>query len=305
MTDLRSPLEDRPYRPASRPLPSEPVISTPQYYRSWFQSLRQHRFFPMTAVSLSVLAFAGLLSYAYTEGSQSKDVNATTPIITASADAIIEKPANPGGMDVPFQDAVVFDQFQSGAQSAATNVESMLPTPEQPVDVAQKQTEKTVDTIAAALNETKAAKAQTENAATEKVEAKAVPAATKTEAANTMKQTAASAVPAQTENVAAVAKKLDNVAPASAPATTAIQTGQYRIQLGAFRDEAAARAAWSKFQKQFNSQLASVTPDFPRADLGAKGIFYRVQGVNLSKASADDLCRSLNSAKAGSCLVVK
>jgi hypothetical protein len=92
---------------------------------------------------------------------------------------------------------------------------------------------------------------------------------------------------------------MTEVAPASAPATTKITGGDYRIQMGAFRDEAAARAAWGKFQKEFSSQLTSVTPAFPRADLGAKGTFYRVQGTNLSKASADELCRSLNAARTG------
>ncbi len=274
MSDLRSPLEDRPYRPASRPVQADRVISTPQYYRSKFAAIREHRFFPLGSVLLAVFAFAMVISYAYNEGSQST-VNETTPLITASNESFKEKPENPGGMDVPFQDAIVFDQFQSGAQSAASNIESLLPTPEQPVTTAEKAT----------------APAQTQTTTTAQTETLAAPPA----------ETLATAATTTDD----VAKKLDEVAPAAAPATTKIEGGNYRIQLGAFRDQAAAKSAWSKYQKQFSSQLSGVTPDFPRADLGAKGVFYRVQGINLSKATADELCRSLNAAQKGSCIVVK
>jgi hypothetical protein len=278
MSDLRSPLEDRPYRPATRPVQADRVISTPQYYRSKFDAVRQHRFFPLGSVLVAVFAFAMVISYAYNEGSQTS-ANATTPLITASNESFKEKPENPGGMDVPFQDAIVFDQFQSGAQSAANNVESLLPTPEQPIATAEQKG----DTITIKEKPAEVAQAET------KTETLPTPS-NETLASTTMDD---------------VARKLDEMAPASAPATTKIDSGNYRIQLGAFRDQTAAKSAWTKYQKEFSSQLSSVTPDFPRADLGAKGVFYRVQGINLSKATADELCRSINAAQKGACLVVK
>lgn len=319
MNDLRSPLEDRPYRPATRPLNNEHVISTPEYYRTKFDALRQSRFFPLASVLAAVVVFGGIISYAYNQGSQS-GVNATTPIVQASNEDYKEKPANPGGMDVPFQDAVVFDQLQSNNQQTASadTVESLLPEAEQPV-AATETAPSEEKTTTAAKTETKktetkeTASAATTTAMTEapKTEELAAPSTTASTTTSTATETAVVKTDAPKETKTAsqvadeVASKLDNVAPASAPATTKIESGNYRIQLGAFRDQAAAKAAWTKLQKQFSSQLTAVTPDFPRADLGAKGVFYRVQGTNLSKATADELCRSINAAQSGSCLVTR
>lgn len=298
MNDLRSPLEDRPFR-ANTSRSDERVIATSEYYRTKFGALRQSRWFPLASVLTAVIVFSGIVSYAYKQGSQSGE-NATTPIITASNDTIKEKPENPGGMEVPFQDAVVFDQLQKNTEGKET-VENLLAPPEQPAATTTATTtaDATAATPAAATTttETTTAAATTTPATTETV---TTPAVTETPVAATTTTTTTTAAPKAEE-----VKKMNEVAPASAPATTKITGGNYRIQMGAFRDEAAARAAWGKFQKEFSSQLSSVTPAFPRADLGAKGTFYRVQGTNLSKASADELCRSLNAARTGSCMVVQ
>jgi cell division protein FtsN len=296
MNDLRSPLEDRPYR-ANTTRSDERVIATSEYYRTKFGRIRQSRWFPLGSVLAAVIVFSAIVSYAYKQGSQSGE-NATTPIIVADSSATVEKPENPGGMEVPFQDAVVFDQLQKDTEGKET-VENLLAPPEQPATTTTTA-EATVTTPAATTTETPVAETTTTPAAPTVTETPAAPATTTT---TTTAATTTTTTPAPA--TAPEVKKMTEVAPASAPATTKITGGDYRIQMGAFRDEAAARAAWGKFQKEFSSQLTSVTPAFPRADLGAKGTFYRVQGTNLSKASADELCRSLNAARAGSCMVVR
>lgn len=349
MNDLRSPLEDRPYRIGTA-RSDERVIATSEYYRTRLGTLRESRWFPLACVLTAVVAFCGIVSYAYNQGSQSGE-NATTPIVTADAGVIKEKPENPGGMEVPFQDAVVFDQLQKTSDNTTPGetVENLLAPPEQPLaeattaapaPVAAEQVS-TEMPVAAASEQTSApvtAPIQTADAAPAPAAVTApVAQAAPVEqpAAATTKQEPAPvaapvAVPTETAAAAPIAapapvvatpavtaptpvvktetaevKKIAATAPAAASATAKIEAGSYRIQLGAFRDEAAARAAWSKFQKEFHAQLSSVAPAFPRADLGAKGVFYRVQGTNLSKASADQLCRTLNTSRAGSCMVVK
>jgi cell division septation protein DedD len=298
MNDLRSPLEDRPYR-ANTTRSDERVIATSEYYRTKFGRIRQSRWFPLGSVLAAVIVFSAIVSYAYKQGSQSGE-NATTPIIVADSSATVEKPENPGGMEVPFQDAVVFDQLQKDTEGKET-VENLLAPPEQPAAATTATTTaETTTAPAAATTETPVAAETTTTTTTPTVtETPAAPVTTST--TTTTAATTTTPAPATAPEV----KKMTEVAPASAPATTKITGGDYRIQMGAFRDEAAARAAWGKFQKEFSSQLTSVTPAFPRADLGAKGTFYRVQGINLSKASADELCRSLNAARAGSCMVVR
>ena len=310
MNDLRSPLEDRPFRP-SPSRSDERVIATSEYYRTKFGSIRQSRWFPLASVVAAVVVFSGIVSYAYKQGSQS-GANATTPIIEADAGEIKQKPENPGGMEVPFQDAVVFDQLQKTPETkSGETVENLLAPPEQPVAAATTTapTEtKTADATAqpeAAVTQPEAVTPEEQTVpkapdtiAVEKAAPAETPVTAKTE---DIKDVVAKTAETKPEEV----KKMAETAPASAPAKANIQSGSYRIQMGAFRDETAARAAWAKFQKEFSSQLASVTPDFPRADLGDKGTFYRVQGINLSKASADELCRSINAAKPKSCMVVK
>lgn len=327
MSDLRSPMEDRPYRPADRaathPVRDDEAMGMTEYYRSRLESIRQSRWFPLASVFAAVLVFSGVISYAYKQGAQS-GVNATTPIVEAADTAYKEKPANPGGMDVPFQDAIVFDQLQGGNSAAAGDtIESLLPPPEQPIAtaIAPENTTGTESTIETALNNTanNTADAPQQPVAETMTIASGTtsPEPEKTGSSTTVPQipqkpvntiptvTAQDTKQDANQNTNALASTMDKVAPAAASATQALASGDYRIQLGAFRDEAAARSAWDKFRKEFGGALAGVTPDFPRADLGAKGVFYRVQGKNLSKSAADSVCASLNASRSGSCMVVR
>lgn len=338
MNDLRSPLEDRPYRP-SQPSPRlAQDDASNDYEMSIFDRVRYSRWFPLGSVVAAVLVFSGLISFAYNQGAET-GVNATTPVVTADGASYKEKPENPGGMDVPFQDAVVFDQLQGQeAKPGEDTIESLLPPPEQPVASAPVETPVAETTEAApAVAEAKpaetpaAAPSATEtiaqapeakplandpastpiassSAEPKNLEAPAAPAVIETpkavEAPKPVEKVAEPrpVVKAPVASLPVAPKPIASPTPAPAAASSNLASGNYRIQLGAFRDEAAARNAWSGVQKQF-SQLSGVTPAFPRADLGAKGIFYRAQGTNLSKESADSLCRTINASKAGSCIV--
>jgi cell division septation protein DedD len=331
MNDLRSPLEDRPYRPAAPQYSQQSYMidANSSSFSSKFKSLRQHRFFPLGSVITAVLIFGIVISYAYNQGSQS-GVNATTPVVQASNEDYKSKPANPGGMDVPFQDAVVFDQLQSKQTANAGNkVESLLPSPEQPAaatTTASTAAPANTNTAAATTNNnaattaTAATTAAATTAATAEQDAPVNSASTTASASMEEGAPAAAATPATAASAeitkpaatkpaktasTTTAKKMASIAPASTTPAAKIESGSYRIQLGAFHDETAAKAAWNKLKGQYSSQLASVTPAFPKADLGAKGTFYRVQGVNLSKASADSICSRLNAVKSGSCIVAK
>lgn len=325
MNDLRSPLDDRPYRPAdrnTRMTDEDDVMTTAEYYRSHLDAIRQSRWFPLASVCAAVLIFSGIVSYAYKQGAQT-GVNATTPVVEATDTAFKEKPANPGGMDVPFQDAIVFDQLQAqDSANAGETIESLLPPPEQPVETELAQKNQPAATnaetasqnaVEAIISEPQASQAvlKQEAPATESKTVSDIPTVTAEKAEQAKKaaeQQMAQKKAQQAEQHVAqqVAKKMDQVAPAApSPAATAISSGSYRVQLGAFRDEASARAAWNTFQKQYAPQLNNVTPDFPRADLGAKGIFYRVHGRNLSKASADSICKAINAQRSGSCMVTQ
>ena len=110
---------------------------------------------------------------------------------------------------------------------------------------------------------------------------------------------APAAAPAQTAQAARPA------APAPAPAaagTSRALSGVAVLQLGAFESQDLANGAWASFRARF-SVLGQLAPDIQRADLGAKGIVYRLRaGPFADRTAAVDACTQLKAA-GGNCFV--
>ena len=82
-------------------------------------------------------------------------------------------------------------------------------------------------------------------------------------------------------------------APSAAPATG----GAFVVQLMAVREEAAARPAYEALQTKHAALLGGHALDIERADLGERGIFYRVRAAGFaSRDAAVRTCASLKSA---------
>lgn len=82
-------------------------------------------------------------------------------------------------------------------------------------------------------------------------------------------------------------------APAAAPASG----GAWLVQIMALRDEAGAKSAWAALQKKHPSLLGNHALDVERADLGDKGVYYRVRAAGFeTKSAAQSTCASLKSA---------
>jgi hypothetical protein len=83
----------------------------------------------------------------------------------------------------------------------------------------------------------------------------------------------------------------------------AASTGGYVVQVSSQRNEAEARASFRVLQGKFPSMLRSRSPLIKRADLGAKGVYYRTMvGPFGSPEEASHFCSSLKSA-GGQCVV--
>ncbi len=95
------------------------------------------------------------------------------------------------------------------------------------------------------------------------------------------------------------ARQVAALPPATAPA------GPYVVQLAALRSQDGARPAWGRLQKAHTALLRERELAIQEVDLGARGIFYRVQaGYFPDRASALELCTALK-ARGQDCLVVK
>ncbi|MFZ5610012.1 MAG: SPOR domain-containing protein [Pseudomonadota bacterium] len=114
----------------------------------------------------------------------------------------------------------------------------------------------------------------------------------------------ADALPAPRETPTPGAAPAD-AAPAQAPAAAApgvpsalAGEGQWRIQLAAFRDRSQAEAAWRALQERHGATLGGLSLIVEEADLGDKGVFYRVQaGPFADKAAASAACAALGAKK--------
>jgi hypothetical protein len=80
--------------------------------------------------------------------------------------------------------------------------------------------------------------------------------------------------------------------------------GQYLVQVAAFRTQDAAEAAWRKSASEHPNLYRGAGKRIQRADLGAKGVFYRLRVGGFSqKTEADAFCDALK-AEGDNCIVV-
>jgi hypothetical protein len=79
------------------------------------------------------------------------------------------------------------------------------------------------------------------------------------------------------------------------PSRSTEGAGGLYAQVASQQSEAQARLAFRALQQQFPNLLGNRDAVIRRADLGAKGIFYRVEIGPLTSGQADDLCGNIKS----------
>ncbi|MDX2144635.1 MAG: SPOR domain-containing protein [Rhodospirillaceae bacterium] len=227
------------------------------------------------------------------------------------------KPEEPGGMQVENQDKTVYDRVAK--TDAPTRVENLLPAPEQP-KTPPKVEPKPAPTPAPTPAKSEPPKVEAPTPVAAVPTPAAVPQATAPAAkpddleaimADMKKKSEAQeAAAAQASVVAPVATPPPPAAPiAPAPeqvaAVPATVPGGILVQLAASRSEEAALAEWKRVKTKHEALLGALSPTVVRADLGERGVFFRLRaGPVADKAAADALCASLT-AQGDACLVVK
>ncbi len=219
------------------------------------------------AIIALIVVFAGVVFFAYKQGLK-QGAQDNPPVIRADDSPTKVAPLNPGGMKIPHQDRSVYDRMSgSGESDGLPDTEHLLPKAEEPI---------AMQPAAPAVP----------------------PAPTDVQPAPVSPvETTPPTSPAVTQAPAASAT------PEPQPPTKAASAaaGGYVAQLAAFRDEASARTEFRNLQKKFPS-LVGMTPDIQKADLGDKGIYYRLRAGYLDKSVAQTLCTELK-AKGQACLV--
>lgn len=246
--------------------------------------------------SVVILTFAAILWYAYPDGEDAA-VSGDVPLIVADTAAYKSKPEDPGGMEVRHQDSTVFNPL---VKKSADQVERLLPQPEEPLNKEDVLRDEPAPAPIAASG-LQLEKQEAEDGA-EKVVAKddAKKPAPLTELATRKpveEKPEAKAEPKAEEKPAA--KKEEKAAVASGAAA-----GFY-MQLGSFKEASKAAEEWRKLQKKFPQSLSPLSSRVERADLAAKGIWYRLYAGPVAEGRARDICGKLKAENAGGCIVRK
>lgn len=230
----------------------------------------------IAAVAVLVL-FAALVWNAYRLGVRERG---EAPVIVAEDEPYRQRPADPGGYETPGQDIEAYE-LRSG-ESRESEAAGVRPGPEEPAardSDAETQSETGTQT-------TELPEVRIEPVDADRIDAEDEPAAIE---------------PAPEPEEQAPARAEPEPAPArEAPAPA---TGTHVVQIAAFRSRAEAEEGWIAFTSRFPELASGRSPSIVEADLGDRGIYYRLRIAGFeNRDAATRYCTTL-SARGQDCLV--
>lgn len=287
---------------------------------------------PIVAVVVGGIVAAALVGSGVTwlllgSGGQRAD-SSPPPLIKADDKPIKVHPDSPGGMTVENADKLVYSRLRGEPMKG--EVERILPEPQRPEKPAAEdvvvtpppttQPKGPVPPSAAETGErsaeaTPAARSmpyQVDQESEEAEEPPQAPVRATPPAPTTPKAVESKPAPKPVESKpvqVATARPVPAPPPAKPAdkpaATTAPATGRYQLQLLAARSPESAAAAWKKIQAKNGDVLGGLGSTVARADLGDRGVFYRLRvGPIADEAKAKSLCSTLASRNV-SCLIIR
>jgi cell division septation protein DedD len=229
-----------------------------------------------TALALLVMGlFGGGLWFAYVQGSRhagGDGASAGVPLIRADERPTKVKPERPGGMEIPDRDKLIYNPTRPVVEHLLPPPEKPLPRPAPPPQSPSPQREQ--------------------------------PAATASNTPASPPAPPPAAIP-QAQQSAAVPPGKPAPAQAAPPKTAAAGAAGTRLQLGSVRSEDAARKEWERIKRKNTDLLGTLSATPIRADLGDKGIYYRIQtGPVADQAAAERICSELKQRSVG-CIVAR
>ena len=272
---------------------------------------------------LALAGFAGVLWYAYEWGLGGGET-VELPTVQAEAGPEKEKPSDPGGLQVPYQDQLVLNQDEAAA--SAPRIERLLPPPEaplpppelaeiapsydEPVDAAPLAGEIGLPAGEAGALPPAAEPPGEPVVTAAEVAAKApaaetvpeLPAAPSTQAAQDVAASQEQAGETQAAETQAATTQAAKTQTAAAPATQA--AGDFAVQLVSLKDSGAAQKEWNRLQGVFPQLLGDKSLLLQSADVAGVGKVYRLRaGPFATRTKAAQVCAQLKS-KQQDCLVV-
>jgi cell division septation protein DedD len=302
-------------------------------------SLKSRSVFMVGSALLGAIALGGALAVAYKQSGGG--MGSDTPLVQADARPVKEAPAQPGGKEFPHKNKLIYDRLQNGDQP---QTERLVPRQEElalpampgvtaglPPPVATAGAAPAGDPAAPAADggprRVKTLMVRPDGTVVPPAPG-AAPAAGAPAAASQQAASAAAAPPAQAqaaapaaapaaaqppqqaaaapEQVAAIPQAQAAPKPKPAPKPAAKKApSSYVVQVGSRKNQTEALATFADMQQKYPSLLGSYRPMVQKADLGSKGIWYRLRiGPIASKSDASKLCTKLKSQGLPDCLVM-
>ncbi|MEY4707194.1 MAG: hypothetical protein RJB58_917 [Pseudomonadota bacterium] len=252
----------------------------------------------LIVLALLVLAmFAGVVWLAYTQGVARG--RGETPILTAANGPEKVAPPQAGGTNVPYQGFKIYEQpapADDGSDAPPVDAAQPAPAAAPPPPVAAAPTAPP----AAAEPKPAASVPAPKPAAAPPNTVASLIQQSQTPPPPTMKPAVTNGAPATSATSAP--RALTPSAPAPVAATPAA-AGSYVLQIGAFKSQAEADAAWRAYRSKHAALLTGYSPDVRQVDLGEKGTWYRLRiaGFN-DREVASALCDRLK-ADGGGCFL--
>jgi SPOR domain len=242
---------------------------------------RSHRVIGAILALLVMALFAGGLWFAYLKGTRSAGTgvaNVDVPLIRADQRPTKVKPEHPGGMEIPDKDNLIYNPSHP-------QIEHLLPPPEKPLPRPTAPLSQVVASVPATT-------------------APATPPG-QTGPSTPAPPPAASASPQPQPSVVAPPGSGASGLSKPLPGQAAAGTAGPRLQLGSVRSQDAARQEWERIKRKNPDLLGSLSATPVRADLGDRGVFYRIQTAPVADpAAAERLCSELKQRNIG-CIIAR
>jgi len=285
---------------------------------------RGRRLLAPVLAATGLLLFFAIVWYAYTSGANST-TEGGMPLIKADGTPTKMRPDQPGGMEVPHQDKQIYERLRGETDTAA--VERLLPPPETPV--ARPEPPAPSPSVTAAEPPPAIAEGPTSAPPSDLSHSgrnapvpltHSIPGADPEDESpvpDTERRSAAPVPPPPPRPVQQAAPPPQTAAPRPVPAPAPTQTaalppppapsassgGSFRLQIASVKTEDAARAEFQRLQRRY-PDLAGLGVAYVRADLGDRGVFYRVQAGPVDEARASSICSALKAQSVG-CIIVR
>jgi cytoskeletal protein RodZ len=262
---------------------------------------------------LVVAAFGGVVWLAYTQGVQRGRADAPRMLV-AAAGPVKEVPTNPGGTATPFTGLKIYQQpappedqdAESSPQPPTPKAAAAPPPAPAPVKVAATPTAPVhVDQPVTKVAQAQPAVTQPPVVATKPPRA-LHPAAS--DSIPALKPATLPPSPPKAAQVQASPKAPPKPAKSVAAVTESVPAhvggGSVALQIGAYKSEDEANAAWKSFAHK-HAMASAYQSDVKKVDLGDKGVWYRLRlGTFADKTAAAAFCDKLK-ADGGNCFLAR